>query len=272
MSTLQELLSSGGLARVSEEIIQVALPSIRLRVYAAEETRLRLGSSKFGGSPDLPTGIGWPERNGSPLPFVAQINLSEIAPYDEAHLFPDTGILSFFFDQDAFFEGRRVDQPTTWQVCYAPSPLSDLRRLPIPESIPKRRKYRPSEVTCATEITLPNYSQYDPTSVERLGLSSPLTDQEEQEYYQIQAQLAGTLGAKYHVPIHRLLGHPDEVQWDMHRDLGSVAADWQLLFQVDSDDAPDTDWGDIGRIYYWIRTLDLAERNFSQVQLILQST
>ena len=272
MNILQELLSASGLARVSEELIQVALPSIRLTAHPVEETRLRLGSTKFGGSPDLPKGREWPERNGEPLPFIAQINLFEITPYDEDHLFPDAGIMSFFFDQKAFFESQSFDQATTWYVCHTPGPLSDLQRLPMPESILRRGTYRTSEVTCTTEITLPNYSKYDPTSVERLGLSSPLTDKEEQAYYQIQAQLAKRIGVTYHVPLHRLLGHPDEVQWDMHDELGGMLTDWQLLFQVDSDHSLDTNWGDTGRIYYWMRTHDLAERDFSQVKLILQST
>lgn len=272
MSRVQQWLSSGGLARVSEEIGKVILQSIRLTAHRAEETQLSLGSTKFGGSPDLPQGTRWPEYNGSALPFVAQINLPEVTPYDPSHLLPDTGMLAFFFDQEAFFESRPVDQATPWQVCYTPGPLSDLRRLPMPENIPQQGRYRPSVVTCSIEMTLPDYSQYDSTSVERLGLSGPLTDEEEQAYYRIRAQLAGRVGAKYHIPIHRLLGHPDEVQWDMHDDLGGEPADWQLLFQIDSDGTPDTDWGDTGRIYYWIRTRDLAKRNFSQVQVILQST
>ena len=269
---MHEWLSTGELARVSEEIGTVALPSIRLTTHPAEEPRLSVGSTKFGGSPDLPQETRWPERNGSPLPFVAQINLTEVAPYDLSHLLPATGILAFFFDQDAFFECWSIDQAPPWQVCYIPGLLSDLRRLPLPENIPQRERYRPSAVTCSIEMTLPDYSQYDPTLVERLGLSGPLTDEEEQAYYRIQAQLAGRADAKYHLPIHRLLEHPDEVQWDMHGDLGGGSADWQLLFQVDSDDTPDTDWGDAGRIYYWIRTHDLVERHFSQVQVLLQCT
>jgi uncharacterized protein YwqG len=272
MSSMHEWLSNGGLARVSEEVGKVTLPSIRLIAHPAEESQLRVGSTKFGGSPDLPQETRWPEWNGSPLPFVAQINLAEVAPYDLSHLLPATGILAFFFDQDAFFESRPADQATSWQVCYTPGLPSDLWRLPIPEHIPQRRRYRPSGVTCAIEMTLPDYSQYDSTSVERLGLSGPLTDEEEQAYHSIQAHLAGTVDANYHIPIHRLLGHPDDVQWDMHRELGGASADWQLLFQVDSDNTPDTDWGDTGRIYYWIRTRDLAERHFIQVQVILQCT
>ena len=210
--------------------------------------------------------------NGSPLPFVAQFSLFEIAPYDKDHLLPDAGIMSFFFDLEAFFESQSFDQPTTWYVCYTPDPLADMERLPMPESMLRRGRYRTSGITYFTEITLPDYSKYAPTSIERLGLSSPLTDKEERAYYQIQAQLARRAGATYHVPIHRLLGHPDNIQWDMYDELGGVPADWQLLFQVDSDHVINSNWGDTGRIYYWIRAHDLAEKNFSQVKLILQST
>jgi hypothetical protein len=48
MSTLQELLSAGGLTRVSAEIAQVALPSIRLKAHAVDETQLEQGATKFG--------------------------------------------------------------------------------------------------------------------------------------------------------------------------------------------------------------------------------
>jgi len=272
MSTLQEIFDSSGLSRVSKELIQVALPSIRLTAHPVDEISLRLGSTKFGGSPDLPEGIEWPEPNGVLLPFVAQINLFEIAPYDKDHLFPDAGIIFFFFDQKAFFESRTSDQATTWYVYYTESSLANLQRLPISESISRRERYRTSGVTCSTEITLPDYSKYAPTSIKRLGLSNPLTDIEEQAYYQVQAQFAKRAGATYHIPIHRLLGHPDNVQWDMYDELGGVPTDWQLLLQVDSDRIIDTNWGDTGRIYYWIGTQDLAERNFNRVKLILQST
>jgi hypothetical protein len=121
-------------------------------------------------------------------------------------------------------------------------------------------------------MTLPDYSQYDLTSLQRLGLSQPLTDEEELAYYTVQAQLAERTGITYHMPLHRLLGHPDGVQWDMHDELEGNASDWLLLFQMDSDELPDTDWGDTGRIYYWIRSRDLAAGDFSHTQLILQST
>ena len=53
-------------------------------------------------------------------------------------------------------------------------------------------------------------------------------------------------------------------------DLGPGADDWHLLLQVDSDDAADMMWGDLGRIYFWIRDEDLAARRFDAPGVVLQ--
>jgi uncharacterized protein YwqG len=51
------------------------------------------------------------------------------------------------------------------------------------------------------------------------------------------------------------------------------AADWRLLLQIDTDeDGPGWMWGDVGRIYFWIKKHDLALRRFADVWLILQCT
>jgi uncharacterized protein YwqG len=268
---LQELLYSVGLDRLITEITNAALPSIRLKTYPLDERQFERGATKFGGSPDFPMRFSWPEYNGLPIPFLAQINLHEVASYDTKHFLPSEGMLYFFFDIDAFFESQPRHQ-NIWRVLYDRSAPTTLQRVAIPEMIAKRNNYRPSAVTYSTEMTLPDYSRYDATSIKRLGLSEPLTVEEERAYYEVQSQLAGTVGTKYHLPLHRLLGHPDDVQWDMHRDLPDAPADWQLLFQVDSDSVPNTEWGDTGRIYYWIRAEDLAKRDFTGVELILQST
>jgi len=215
--------------------------------------------------------FSWPTYNGLPIPFVSQINLSEVTPYDMQHLLPSEGMLFFFFDIDAFFE-TWPRQQNLWCVLYDSSVPPILRQVTIPETIAMRNKYRPTAVTYSTEITLPDYSRYDATSIHKLGLSSPLTREEEQAYYEVQSQLAGTAGITYHLPLHRLLGYPDDIQEDMHRDLAGDLSAWQLLFQMDSDSVPNTEWGDTGRIYYWIREQDLAKRDFSKVELILQST
>ena len=46
--------------------------------------------------------------------------------------------------------------------------------------------------------------------------------------------------------------------------------DWRLLLQIDSDENCEMMWGDVGRIYFWIKTEDLKNRDFEKVWLILQ--
>jgi uncharacterized protein YwqG len=54
-------------------------------------------------------------------------------------------------------------------------------------------------------------------------------------------------------------------------ELEKGAADWQLLLQIDSDEKNlGVMWGDVGRVYFWIRRQDLGKRDFGNVWLILQ--
>ena len=268
---LHELLSSAGLGRVSAEIERVALPSVRLKAHIIDETQLKPGIMRLGGSPDVSPNWVWPEYNGSTLPLVGQISLAELASYTTVSPLPDSGIVSFFFDIDAFFETWPRD-PATWKVEYIEHAPSTSQHIALSEMIFPKRTYRPCAVTCSLEWTLPDYDPYDSPSLQRLGLSQPLTEEEMWAYFRLQAKLAGREGARYHTPLHRFLGYPDPVQVDMHGELEGEASDWLLLLQVDSDGATNTDWGDTGRIYYWIRKQDALHRDFSQVQLILQCT
>lgn len=55
------------------------------------------------------------------------------------------------------------------------------------------------------------------------------------------------------------------------RELESGAVDWRLLFQLDSDpDGLGVDWGDVGRLYFWIREQDLATSRFDATWTVLQ--
>jgi uncharacterized protein YwqG len=52
--------------------------------------------------------------------------------------------------------------------------------------------------------------------------------------------------------------------------LAAGAIDWVLLLQIDSDDATGMYWGDLGRIYVWIRKDDLRHGRFDAAWLVLQ--
>lgn len=271
--SLQDLIRTAGLSRVSAEIEQVALPSVRLSTHRSNEAQLAPGCTRFGGTPDTPTDWVWPVFKGSALPFVAQLNLTEMASYiDFSPFLPDSGILTFFFDVDAFFNTGSGDA-ATWKVEYfeqappATSRYTVASEMPVPAII-----YPPCPVTCTLEWTLPDYDPYSTTFLQRPGITQLLTEEEKREYYDLQSTLSGRKGLKYHRAIHRFLGHPDIIQVDMRADLGGEASDWLLLLQVDTDGTTDMDWGDTGMIYYWMRRQDALRRDFSRVQLVLQCT
>ena len=54
------------------------------------------------------------------------------------------------------------------------------------------------------------------------------------------------------------------------KDLRDGAAEWRLLMQIDSQDEADMMWGDMGRLYYWIKHSDLLAHDWELSWLILQ--
>ena len=49
---------------------------------------------------------------------------------------------------------------------------------------------------------------------------------------------------------------------------GHRAAEWELLLQVDSDEANGMMWGDMGRLYFLIHRDDLQARRFEKAWMI----
>ncbi|HVF98530.1 MAG TPA: YwqG family protein, partial [Chloroflexia bacterium] len=98
ITALREQIDAN-LPRVAAELQALVRNSIRIRtIPVTDEALLLPGTSKFGGLPDLPEDVAWPEWNGGPLAFIAQFRLEEVAPYDLQRLLPTTGMLYFFYE------------------------------------------------------------------------------------------------------------------------------------------------------------------------------
>jgi uncharacterized protein YwqG len=84
-----------------------------IRIYTKHATDVPVGTSRFGGTPDLPAGMKWPTRGKTPLTFLAQLRLDELRPFDPDHVFPERGLLSIFLDEHGYEEARvlHVDAP-----------------------------------------------------------------------------------------------------------------------------------------------------------------
>ena len=275
-TNLRSQFSAAGLARLAPALAGLRAGSLRLKTHAVDEQSLALGQAKLGGLPDLPAGVDWPTWNKVPLGFIAQIHLNELSAEPGEPALPPAGWLYFFYDGRQQVYGDKPDDRGAWQVIYQPDgPLS---RAAAPSSLPDESRFKACAVTVAAETTLP---QRPLVFAPQLGWT-PDEQHHYEDFIEDRVVERGT-------PRHRLLGHADALQDDMHlqcqllshgvpdeQDPGAAALaagalNWLLLLQVDSDDAAGMQWGSAGRLYFWIEQAALAARRFDNVWMVMQS-
>jgi uncharacterized protein YwqG/O-acetyl-ADP-ribose deacetylase (regulator of RNase III) len=279
---LREDIEKAGLARVADDLDRLMVASIRLKATAAGEGELKPGSSKLGGTPDLPEGSVWPQRNGVPMALLAQLQLRDMAPYDIDERLPKSGMLYFFYEAKEQTWGFDPKDRGNWAVIYHDGDIDNPRPAVPPTGLPKECRFRACKLAFHNEITLPSWES---KQIERLKLSEKEGD--------IFVDLLDAIRSEERT-THRMFGHPDQIQGEMKLEcqlashgiyvgdsqgyadprrakLENGADDWQLLLQIDSDeDGLGAMWGDCGRVYFWIRQEELKKRDFGNVWLILQ--
>jgi uncharacterized protein YwqG len=208
------------------------------------------------------------------LSFLAQINLAETA--DGTGLLPETGWLCFFYDARQKPAGYDPRHRGGARVLYFDGEAQSIRRTEPP---PGTEEFAARLVRPQLVATLPRWPN-------QLGIE--LLKPEWEVYKAIVEELTGKQ------PHHRLLGWDAQIQGDMDREcqlvtngiycgsadgyrsaeaerLEAGVKDWIMLLQLDTDDdGPGWTWHDGGRVYYWIRKQDLAERRFDRIWAILQ--
>jgi uncharacterized protein YwqG len=253
--SLARALHAAGIAH-AEALAALAVPSVRLTPTRAAAS-LPMGASRLGGSPDVPLGFEWPTRSGRALTFLTQLALADV----RAPALPATGWLLFFYDAELQPWGFDPADDGCAPVIHVDVARDQLTRCPHPEVADDAGPF----ARCAVELTA-SLDLAGPEDSLLVDAGIPLTDDEANAY---DAQVNGDPS-----PYHHLIGHPQLIQGDMRRELDDVAgggAPWHLLLQLDSDeDGPGWMWGDLGRLYFWIRADDLAARRFDRVWLILQ--
>lgn len=260
---------------LSALVFPLAAPALQI-VGATAPSRTYLG-----GSPDLPTGIDWPTRDGVPLTFLARLSLDEIQAMLSVPWLPASGDLLFFYDGTNQPWGFDPHDKGSWAVLHlAGLPAHGMTDSPavLPgELLPRRPAgFRRIDV-------LPSFEN---EAVRGLKFSNEELD----EYIDL-------IETRYFQgPKHQVVGVPNPIQgdtMDMECQLASHgvdcgrgfaaafqdpgvealkpgAADWRLLLQFDTDDDLGLMWGDCGRLYFWIREQDARAGDFSNCWLILQ--
>lgn len=270
----------GGLSKVSPDLARLMLESIRLKTQKSDENAIPIGATKIGGLPDLPPSVEWPIWKDAPQAFAAQINLTKVSSLDQTRSLPSKGVLYFFYDSTQNVYGSDPDDKGGWQVIFSDENESRLSRAVAPTGLPASALYQACAVDVSIEATLP----HEP---EVLLPHIHWNDAEKLAYSDFMASYpdAGDRALAHH----RLLGHPDQIQDDMHlavqlvshgvsiddasppADAVKDALNWHLLFQLDTDPQAGMNWANNGMVYYWIERDALKARQFDRVWAILQS-
>lgn len=234
--------------------------------------------SHFGGMPNLPPGIAWPEHDGKKLGFLARLSLSELQAACPVDWLPSAGALLFFYDIDGQawgFDPKDRGSSVTLLVPDLPVAMPEPGSEGSAASIPHRTiAFRRIEV----------FPSWERESVAALRLNERESD--------ILFDLIASPFGK--APAHQVSGFPNPVQGDdmelecqlvsnglycgspsgyedvRAQVLKAGAANWRLLFQMDSDDELGVMWGDSGIIYYWVEEHAARAGDFRNTWLILQ--
>lgn len=269
------ILGSKGLERIAE-------PVLRFRTEPISESDLPMGSSRMGGSPDLPIGIPWPTWDGRPLDFLLQLDLAEIPRQWGGGDLPESGWLYFFYDIGRNPWGYDVSHRYGWRVLFYDGDRKNLERRKRPDNADPQ--LRSCGLTSFQGIYVNWPSLQDEKS--RSDLHS-LTNQ-------------GLFKAQVEVSGHQITGRThgcqrmyEEMQEECQLASNGIylgggggpvfdhvkaaqfepgITDWRFLLELHSDENAGLEWTGYGTLYFWIREDDLRNSDFHNVWALFQCT
>ena len=252
------------------------------------------GKLAVGGRPDVPADFIWPvfetdtreddQVKERPLAFLAQFDCAQLAPLDPEGLLPKEGVLSFFYELESQRWGYDPKDAGCARVFWFEGPLAPAE---FPAELEEDFRLPEMAAQLSGGTDAPDFQDACP------ALEYPWTAND----YRIFDQARRELGMDYPANRSQLLGWSDIIQNNMTLQCELISRgyylggswekipleersalrtpsvrDWQLLFQLDTVENGDFElmFGDCGRIYFYIRREDLAQRRFDRVWLIQQ--
>ena len=221
-----DLIRRSSFATHQDALIDRLLPTVRIETARVSSDDLTLGESRFGGEPDVPSDFVWPlAPDGTPLSFLAQIDLAAISAIHADELLPRAGWLFFFYNNTSDCWGIDVKDFGQWRVILVEHERDRLQRFaPLTNEVMRRRTVwsastlqfeklyvLPSSRSLEHDIHGPFISRHadDAVTSGKVPLDSSAYDR----------ALFALIRPSYRVrPEHRLLGYPCEVQGAMTND------------------------------------------------------
>ncbi|GAB3836620.1 YwqG family protein [Dactylosporangium cerinum] len=262
-------------ADVAATVAGLALPSVRMQ--PADACDADAAVTRFEGVPLVGEDFAWPTTDdGRPLTLIGQWHCDELNRWIGAAVLPAGRLLCFFFDlQKQAGWGLVPQDAQLWQVTVTDAATASPAEPPAGVvTVPAR------SVAGLRVLTMPQSSE---PAIEAIwAWASPASLRYEELWLEEGPDRK-----------HRAFGWPNLQQGSMHLDCQMVtngieltrqgyrdprvpglqagAAGWRLLWQVDTDEhGLGWMWGDMGMLYFWIRSEDLAAGRFDRVWVILQ--
>lgn len=260
-------------------VIAALRPLARRSVVLGQANRPTV--CRLGGLPRLPASTAWPERQGRPLSFIAELDLAALRAVGGPDWLPAEGVLHLFFDAEEEPWGFDPADRDGWQVLMTDGVAAGT--LAPPAGLSRERVFAPVALAGRSALTYP--------TTERLTLPPDVGGAF--DFEAVHAFMDAEVGDG---PRHQVGGFPSPIQGDgmeLEAQLASNgvymggadsfsdaqiaalepgAADWRLLLQIDSDNAAGIMWGDTGTLYVWVREQDARAGDFSRVWMIVQSS
>lgn len=278
---------------LEEQIDKLQLNSIIIQPLFDRNSKLPIGSSKIGGKPDLPSDFKWFYYKAKslttdieidrPLSFLAQLNLEEITEFDLDNRLPKKGMLYFFYEMESNKWGFDPMDKDCAKVYYYSGSPDNLINFEHPKGVSSEFIFPETSLSFSSMKSAPYYEELMP------GGNFDLWDS-----YNELLEKKGLTQEGY---ISKLLGYSDNIQGDMtlecqlvsnglfcgdatgynspkRKELEVNKDQWKLLFQLESIDEENFQlyFGDMGRLYFYIKEDDLQEGNFSNTWFSLQCT
>lgn len=284
--TLEGALKNEPLAGVADIVRSWFRPGVVLQAKTMRSDRSAVGASKAGGRPDLPSDCAWPRYRGTPMAFLLQVNLADVAAVEPAMGLPKDGLLSLFLAHDAdfptpsFYSESNAD-PEGCRVIYTAS-SKPLRRTDPPADMPTGT-YEDKDNLCAY-VVRPGGPSLPCLSNDRV-VRARLTLAQAQAYAELVAavngdddtpntwatRLGGYPAVLQNDSLHfeaesytRGLSHVDSTYalWEQ-ADFQEAAQEWVQLFQL-SEGKEGWVWGDAGLMHIMVQANEWKLADFTQ--------
>ncbi len=252
---LDQLILHFDLTHHQKIIRDISRPALTIETRRIAEKNLPVGTSKIGGSPDLPHGREWPTyRDGRSLSFLFQINFSEIENNTGLNL-PRTGVIALFSvwgwtkKDDASPQipnsAEELINQNTWNTLLYSENQCLLERRRTPRGTPK---YKATSLTLSQHRSLPGTLE----QMERYdhGMNNIELERYLELAYNYESALDAIQGRRSRVSRsrHQLGGYG---RFEADCPIGAPLDSMDFFFQIGSDRKADMEWGAAGDLYFF---------------------